>query len=197
THGHCFDGLASAALLSSLISQENKLSRAEYFACGYAYGSPSPTFDGDENALLDFRYESNDSLTYYIDHHPTAFGDTEKKAHFSNYSRDSARCFVWDPTATSCAGLIARMAAVRKGVDLREKYANLIDWAEKIDGAAFLTVEEATDRTEPVMRLTSVVERFGDSAFLNKAIPILCEEGLDALVESKVVKDHYRTIAPL
>jgi hypothetical protein len=197
THGHCFDGLASAALLTSWIDQEKDLADVHYFACGYAYGSASPTLDGDENALLDFRYESGESLTYYIDHHPTAFSSAEQKSHFSDFSQKKGRCFIWDPTATSCAGLIANIARVRAGIDLRTKYADLIDWAERIDGAAFTTVEEATDRSEPVMRLVSVVERFGDTAFLNKAVPVLRSEGLSALAESKLVKGHYRTIAPL
>src|SRR5690606_36622295 len=163
----------------------------------YAYGSQAPVLDGDENALLDFRYENGDSLSYYIDHHPTAFAEGWQKEQFSTLARDSARRFFWDPTATSCAGLIAKEAPERWGLDPREKHGDLIAWADRIDGAAFSTVEQATDRSEPVMRLTSVVARFGDSEFLNKAVPILHGEGCSALVESKMVKEHYRTIAPL
>jgi hypothetical protein len=45
------------------------------------------------------------------------------------------------------------------------------------------------------MRLTSVVERYGDSSFLSEAVPILRTEGLTALTEARFIKDHYRTMA--
>jgi hypothetical protein len=77
THGHCFDGLASAALLSDLLEQEQRFSRIDYLACGYGPAAPVPKLDGDQNALLDFRYQAQEELTYYFDHHGTAFVSEE------------------------------------------------------------------------------------------------------------------------
>lgn len=192
THGHCFDGLASAALLTELLERERRFSKIDYLACGYGPAAAAPRLDGDENALLDFRYHALDGLTYYFDHHSTAFIGEGERAHFAK--RADAHRFVWDPDSISCARLIATVARNNWGHEYGPVHRDLLSWADKIDGAGFANAEEATDRSEPVMRLASVVERFGDSNFLAEAVPILRSEGLSALTGAPFIKDHYRTM---
>lgn len=195
THGHCFDGMASAALLSELLEQEGRFSQIDYVACGYGPSAVAPTLNGDQNALLDFRYHPDPGLTYYFDHHKTAFPSDEERAHFDERSEDDSRRFVWDPKSISCAHLVAKVAKERWGHVFSPRHADLLTWADKIDGARFESAEEATDRSHSVMKLASVVERFGDSNFLAQAIPILRTEGLSSLAEARFIKDHYRTIS--
>lgn len=195
THGHCFDGLASAALFARLRLLRDPGSELRFLACGYGPGPRAePVLDGDENALLDYRYHASDSLTYYFDHHKTAFELTGDQAHFEDRRASEPERFVWDPEARSCAGLIYRVAEETWGESLSE-FLDLRDYAERIDAAAFESVEEATDYSDPRLRLVSVVERFGDSEFLTRAIPILLSDGLSGLSSARFIKDAYHGIS--
>lgn len=195
THGHCFDGLASAALFSELFTQLEPRARLKFIACGYGPSAPEPPWGDEENALLDFRYYADERLTFYFDHHETAFRTPAEEEHFrSRQARSTAR-FSWVPDAVSCASVLAHVAEESFGLDLG-KHAELINWANKIDGANFQSAEEASDRTDARLRLVSVVERFSDSEFLDQAVPILRSEGLGGLSGARFVKDAYRRLAP-
>ena len=39
-------------------------------------------FDGDENAIVDFKYSSSPQLTWWFDHHQSAFLKPEDAEHF-------------------------------------------------------------------------------------------------------------------
>ena len=39
-------------------------------------------FDGDENAIVDFKYSSSPKLTWWFDHHQSAFLTPEDAQHF-------------------------------------------------------------------------------------------------------------------
>ena len=39
-------------------------------------------FDGDENAIVDFKYCADDRLTWWFDHHQSAFLSEEDEKHF-------------------------------------------------------------------------------------------------------------------
>jgi hypothetical protein len=195
THGHCFDGLASAALFSEVFERLEGKTNITYLACGYGPGHRTPpTLDGDFNALLDYRYIGSSRLTHYFDHHATAFETPEERASFEAQKLSFPQNFVWDPSAVSCATLIARHAEKTWGLEF-DAHKDLLAWAHKIDGARFESAEEASDREAPVMRLTSVVEKFGSKSFLSEAVPLLRSEGLAALAEAPLVKNHYRSLA--
>jgi hypothetical protein len=177
THGHCFDGLASAVVFTHL---RRALAGADpvsfrYRSCGYGPGMqviPEAWLDGVENAILDFRYTPSPKLTWYFDHHITAFGSAEE--------RDAAVALPqvhYDPTYSSCAKLIADVADARLGVDMGP-LADLVAWADVIDAARFASAEAATARDEPVLQLAAVIEHHGDNKFLKKAAPRLLAEPL-------------------
>ncbi len=195
THGHCFDGLASAALFSELHLRRSPSDKIQFIACGYGPGPRvEPALSGDQNAILDYRYHKHESLTYYFDHHKTAFELPGDQTHFEGRRTSAPERFVWDPTAPSCTGLIWRVSKEFFHEPL-SKFEDLRDYADVIDAAGFQSVEEATDYSDPRLRLVSVVERFGDSEFLNRAVPILRSEGLSALSAVRFVKDAYQSIA--
>ncbi len=196
THGHCFDGLSSAILFSEFLSEVKPGVSFEYIACGYGSTSPpSPRFNGDENALLDYRYIPDPALSFYFDHHPTAFQSEEDRAQFESRRMVSPRQFELDTSFTSCAQLIANHAQEHWNVDLT-RHQTLIDWAQKIDGAQFASAEDATNRSEPILRLAAVVDQFGDSTFLEQAIPIARSNGIESLADAHFVKKRYRALAP-
>src|SRR5690606_12130868 len=131
----------------------------------------------------------------YFDHHPTAFHSDADRAHFESRRADSASHFQVDTASTSCAQLIANVAKKCWDVSLA-RHRSLIDWAEKIDGAQFASAEDATNRVEPILRLAAVEDQFGDSGFLNQAVPIARKDGIEELADTHFVKKRYRSIAP-
>src|SRR5512134_1511130 len=96
THGHCFDGLASAVLFTRLLTRMDGAARQfSYRGCGYGAGQQRPDpklLDGDENAVLDYRFPDRAKLTWYFDHHRTAFASDADRARFDSES-ESGRFF--------------------------------------------------------------------------------------------------------
>ena len=84
-HDHCFDGAASAAFFSRFL--EAKFHPAAHFEfTGLAHKAsqlfePS-LFDGDVNAIVDFKYSTDPRLTWWFDHHQSAFLTPEDAEHF-------------------------------------------------------------------------------------------------------------------
>ena len=204
THGHCFDGLASAALFTRLartLAGEAPLS-FRYKSCGYGPGMqqiPEAWLDGDESAILDFRYTPSKKLTWYFDHHITGFGsETERDAALAGASsdaRDAAtrREVHYDPTYGSCAKLVADVARERFGVDMSQ-VAELVSWADIIDAARFETAEAATDPDEPVLQLAAVIEHHGDGPFLNQYAPRLAEGGVVEIAKTPEIQKLWAPI---
>ena len=79
-HDHCFDGAASAAYFSRFIAGAVHPD-AEFQYTGMAHKASqmfdSALFDGDENAIVDFKYSSDPRLTWWFDHHQSAFLNAE------------------------------------------------------------------------------------------------------------------------
>src|SRR5687767_3388200 len=109
THGHCFDGLASAVLFTRLVrAVVGPNVSFVYRACGYGPGQPraeEKLLDGDENAILDYRFTNTPRLSWYFDHHRTAFGTEADRAAFEGRV-DSGR-FFFDAAYSSCTKLVA------------------------------------------------------------------------------------------
>lgn len=204
THGHCFDGMASAALFVHLMRALRGSNAPEPRYKSFGYGPslsmiPEAMLDGDENAILDFRYTPSPRLSWYFDHHITGFG--------SNIERDAAlagalapdapgdgpRVF-YEPTYTSCTKLIADVARDRFGVDVGP-LGELVRWADIIDSARFPSAEVAVDRTEPVLQLSGVIEHHGDTAFLAGVMPELLDKGLDGLARGPAMQELWKPIA--
>lgn len=195
THGHCFDGLASAALFTRLITTlEEAPVEATYRACGYGVtqrkAKPS-LFDGASNAILDYRYCATPKLDWYFDHHKTAFGSAAERRDFEQRVDDGQ--FFFDDEYSSCTKLIADVGRERFGLSL-EGLEELVRWADRVDSAGFASADEAISRSEPVMRLVTVVEHHGDDRFLTDWVPQLLERPLSEVAADSRIQERY---APL
>lgn len=195
THGHCFDGLASAALFTRLIeqTQAGKVEFA-YRACGYGGGqarADDAMLSGDENAILDYRYHPTEKLGWYFDHHRTAFGSPEDRAHFD--ARAGNGRYFYDAEASSCTKLIARVSKEKFGV-ADPSLDELVGFADRIDAARFDSAAEAVDRSSPIMRLVSVVEHHGDDAFISRLVPELLKRPLSEVAALSEIETRYRPL---
>jgi len=65
--------------------------------------------------------------------------------------------------------------------------AELIEWADIIDGAQFKSPQEAVEMAQPAMKLTMAIESTGDPEFLPRLIPYLVSEPLSRVIEEPFV----------
>src|SRR2546428_2820356 len=148
-HDHCFDGVASAAAFLRFYRDKVKPGLTDVGLRGLAHRAGQlfdpDVFAGEENAVVDFRFSPDPRLTWWFDHHQSAFESASDEAVF--HADRSGRKF-WDPQAKSCTRFLARVVEEKFGWDpspLRE----LIDWAEIIDGALFSTPQMAVKKSAP------------------------------------------------
>src|SRR5882757_3680949 len=116
-HGHCFDGVASAATFTRFYKERiHPEASVEYGGLLHRPGNlfDEAWFDGDENAIVDFKYSPSPLLTWWFDHHQSAFLTPEDEAHF--HAAASTQKFL-DTTSKSCTEFIARTARERFGFD--------------------------------------------------------------------------------
>ena len=157
-HDNCFDGAASAAVFSRFYRERVRPDATfEYQGLQHkpgAEGIDPAVFTGDENAIVDFRYAQSPRLTWWFDHHVSAFQQPGDEAHFR--ADASGRKF-HDGARKSCTKYIADVARERFGFD-PSPLAELIHWGEIIDGALFPSPEMAVALAEPALQLMTVLE---------------------------------------
>jgi hypothetical protein len=188
-HDKCFDGACSAAIFSRFYRERIDPS-AEFAYSGMTHKASQPfeegTFDGDENAIVDFKYSSSPLLTWWFDHHQSAFLKPEDAEHFR---RDHSGKKFYDPTFKSCTKFIATIASERFGFDAAP-IAELIQWGDIIDGAQFASPAEAVGLAEPAMQLALVIEAAPQPNLVKELIPELAVRPLREMVELDMVKKH-------
>ena len=185
-HDKCFDGAASAALFSRFY-RERIRQDVDFVFTGLVHRAGAlfdeTQFDGDENAIVDFKYSTSPKITWWFDHHQSAFLSPEDAAHFEQ--QQSSRKF-YDPDFKSCTKFIAVIAEQRFGFSVRP-VAELVEWADIIDGAQFPDAKSAVAMEQPAMKLTMVIEANQDPAFPRKLIPLLATRPLAEIVAEPFV----------
>jgi hypothetical protein len=145
-------------------------------------------FIGDENAIVDFKYSASPRITWWFDHHLSAFLTPADQKRFLDSQQDgsaSDRHF-YDPNYTSCTSLIADIARTRFGFDTAP-VADLVHWANIVDGALYESPKSAVEMAAPAMKLTLVIESSQDPAFIPRLIPLLTEMSLQEVLEQPFV----------
>jgi hypothetical protein len=168
-HDHCFDGAASAAYFSRFIAGAIHPG-AEFRYTGMAHKASQlfdPTlFDGDENAIVDFKYSSDPRLTWWFDHHQSAFLTPEDAEHFR---RDTSGRKLYDPAFKSCTSFINTVARDRWGFHAPD-LDDLVKWSLIIDGAQYPDARSAVELGSPAMKLTLVIEAAKGSDIVQQVI---------------------------
>ena len=178
-HDKCFDGACSAALFTRF-HHECMAPDASYDYHGLVHRAGAlfdeSEFTGDENAIVDFKYSASPRITWWFDHHQSAFLTPRDREHFLACLRDpvcAARKF-FDPHYTSCTSFLAHIAKMRYGFDTAP-VADLIHWADIVDGARYESPEAAVEMAAPAMKLTLIIEATQDPEFIPRLIPLLTE----------------------
>src|SRR6202035_4159979 len=158
-------------------------------------------FNGDENAIVDFKYSSSPKITWWFDHHQSAFLSPEDAEHFE---QDQGSRKFYDPDFKSCTSFIATVAEQRFGFD-PVPVADLVHWTDIVDGAMYPDAQTAVEMKAPAMKLTLVIESSQDYSFVPRLIPLLATRPLAEILEEPFVtpllppllERHQRSIAVL
>ena len=190
-HDKCFDGACSASLFTRFYRERiSAAAHFDYHGLVHRAGAlfDEAEFSGDENAIVDFKYSTSSRITWWFDHHLSAFLTPEDQQHFLRCQLDpecASRKF-FDPTYTSCTSFLAHIAATRFGFDTAP-VAELIRWADIVDGAQYESPQAAVEMAAPAMKLTLIIESAQDPEFIPRLIPLLTEMPLEQVLEQQFV----------
>jgi hypothetical protein len=154
-HDACFDGTTSAALFAAfyrdIVDRE-----ADVRAVGMIHRDGNPfegvPLDADDHACVDFRFCADPKMTWWFDHHPTAFQPPSLRDVFE---RENRATWIFDPAAASCAGLMTRALAKGWSWTPPPHLIEAVRWADKIDAAQFASAEDAVALAQPAQRLAA------------------------------------------
>jgi hypothetical protein len=180
-HGNCFDGCSSAGVFSRFYREQVAkepvtITYRPLEHKGDAQAFPAGSFTGDENACVDFRYSQDPRLTWWFDHHASAFQLPGDEAHFR---ADATGRKFYDAAAKSCTKFLANTVAAKFGFDTTP-LTELIEWAEVIDGALFPSARMAVELREPALRLMTWIE--------NNKVPAAADWFIESLISKPLAE---------
>lgn len=185
-HDKCFDGASSAALFSRFY-RERIRGDVEFVYSGLLHRAGAlfdeNQFDGDENAIVDFKYSSSPKITWWFDHHESAFLSPADAAHFEH---DESNRKFYDPAFKSCTSFVAMVAEQRFGFD-PHPVAELVHWTDIVDGAMYEDARSAVEMKAPAMKLTMAIEASSDRNFVKTLIPLLAYHPLGEILHQPFV----------
>jgi hypothetical protein len=188
-HDRCFDGAASAAVFYRFFREQIN-SGAQFQFTGMAHQArqlfEDGLFDGDENAIVDFKYSSSPRVTWWFDHHQSAF---LTPADAENFRQDRSGHKFYDPNYKSCTKFLADVTSARFGFDTKP-LAELIYWGDIIDGAQYPTPESAVAIDQPATQLALVIEAAPENGLVPKIIPDLSQLPLSEMVQLPIIARH-------
>src|SRR5205809_328078 len=195
-HGHCFDGVASAATFTGFYQERvHPGSEVQYGGLLHRPGNlfDEAMFDGDENAIVDFKYSPSEKLTWWFDHHQSAFLTLSDEAHFR--ADRSGQKFL-DASRKSCTEFIADVAQTEFGFDAGP-LRDLVHWAHVIDGALYDSAAQCVELKEPALQLLQVIEGESDERFIERIICDLTRRSLGEVATSAEVGARFQPILKL
>lgn len=199
-HDRCFDGACSAALFSSYVKR-HLAPGARIAFTGLFHRAEQlfddDQFDGDVNVIVDFKYSASERVTWWFDHHQSAFLSSEDAEHFR---RDTSGRKFYDPNYRSCTKFIADTLADKFGFP-SEHLADLVHWADIVDGAQHESAQAAISMEQPAMKLNLIFES-AERNVTGEVIPLLEHESFAAVVSRpkydavfrQLYERHLRTI---
>jgi hypothetical protein len=200
-HDHCFDGACSASVFTRF-HRECIGSAQDFSYIGLMHRAGSlfdeSAFVDGENAIVDFKYSASPRVTWWFDHHQSAFLTPDDQRDFLAWQAkaDAAGGVgpgkpvhggkFYDPAYVSCTSLIADVARDKFGFDTKP-LAELIHWADIVDGARYESAQSAVEMAAPAMKLTMVIESSGEG-FVPRVIPLLTQMSLQQVLDQPFIQ---------
>ena len=193
-HDHCFDGFASAAVFSRFFAAKIR-PEAEITYTGLAHRPnqiliEEELFYGDENAILDFKYSPTPRLTWWFDHHQSAFLSASDEQHFLTGTWPTK---FYDPSYKSCTKFIADTIAQKYDFDVGD-LSDLIYWADIIDGAQYEDAKTGVELKAPALRLMLVIEASHDRMVMQRIIQGMQTQPLAEIIADPIVDREFQPL---
>jgi len=200
-HDHCFDGACSASVFTRFHREcFGTAQEFPYFGLMHRAGSlfDESAFVDGENAIVDFKYSASPRVTWWFDHHQSAFLTPADQRDFLSWQEKADEAGgvgrgmpvhggkFYDPAYVSCTSLIVDVARDKFGFDTAP-LAELIHWADIVDGARYESAEAAVGMAAPAMKLTMVIEASGEG-FVPRVIPLLTEMSLQQVLDQPFIQ---------
>lgn len=192
-HDNCFDGVSSAAVFSRFYRGSiDPNAEIEYEGLTHKAGQhiSEDQFGSGENAIVDFKYYASDKLTWWFDHHESAFLSPQDEAHFRS---DKSGHKFHDPSYKSCTKFIAHVTQNVFNCPLPD-LDDLVYWADIIDGAQFPDAKTAVELKEPAMRLMLVIEASHSSELIHYIINEIQHKPLEQVIELPRIKSTFEKL---
>jgi hypothetical protein len=195
-HDHCFDGAASAAFFSRFIADRIHPG-AEFTYTGMSHVAAQSfedsLFDGDENAIVDFKYATNEKLTWWFDHHQSAFLSPSDAEHFRSLKANGnprGKQLYFDPAYRSCTQYIADITREHYGYTPAD-LANLVHWADIVDSARYSSAQEAVGLGSAALKIVLIIEAAKGPDTVQRLIRMMQSMTLDEIVEDSKMRELY------
>jgi len=192
-HDHCFDGAASAAYISRFLKSRLNAG-AEYSYTGLAHRADQlfedSLFDGDVNAIVDFKYATNPNVTWWFDHHQSAFLSSQDAEHFRH---DTSGQKFLDASYKSCTKFISTTVREKFGFSAPD-LDDLVTWADIVDGALYASAQEAVEMQAPAMKLTLVIEGSSGPKLVKEVIQQMQYHTLDEIIAQPAIQAEYNVL---
>lgn len=204
-HDRCFDGVTSAALFAEFF-RSTRDPEAVIDYQGMAHSADDPfegiPFDAETNACVDFRYCSDPRMHWWFDHHQSAFQPASLEDHFAANPSDTK---FYDPKARSCSLFAYRVLTEKLGFALDDPngyWEDLLEWADRIDGAVFDSAREVVELKAPAFQLMTWLRSNRDGAKMSKTIELLGRRSLEEMVQlpwiaeelPALLRAHHRSV---
>ena len=191
-HDKCFDGACSASLFTRFHRECVKTAdKFSYHGLVHRAGAlfDEEAFGSGENAIVDFKYSASPKVTWWFDHHQSAFLTAEDQRNFEAGQADGSERMrkFFNPNYVSCTSLIADITQVNFGFDTAPML-ELIKWADIVDGARYESAKAAVEMAAPAMKLTMVIESSADNSLVPRLIPLLTEMSLQKVLDQDFVQ---------
>jgi len=192
-HDRCFDGVGSAAVFTRFYRQcIDPAARFRYHGLVHRAGQlfDEGLFDEQENVIVDFKYSSSDRLTWWFDHHQSAFLTEADAEHFRH---DHSGKKFYGPDYRSCTKFIVETCQAKFGFAAPE-LNQLVHWADLIDGAQYPDTRTAVEMRDPPTQLTLVIEGTSDPQFSVRLIPRLLSQSFQEIMALPEVRQTFERL---
>jgi len=189
-HDRCFDGVGSAAVFTRFYRQcIDPQAEFRYHGLVHRAGQlfDEGLFDDQENVIVDFKYSSSERLTWWFDHHQSAFLTEADAEHFRH---DQSGKKFYGPDYRSCTKFIVETCQAKFGF-VAPELDELVYWADLIDGALYPDTRTAVEMHEPATQLTLVIEGTSDPQCTVRLIPKLISTPLQEIMDIPEVRQTF------
>jgi len=186
-HFPCFDGVISAVLACEYLERKHGWKTGQIVPVNYSERETWTTRPLDKPAaVVDFLYHPD--ADFWADHHQTTFLTPELEAHARRRGFDN---LLYDASASSCAEVIWR----KSYRFLREpRFREMVEWARRIDGARYNSVEEAVLGDTPALRISFSFLRDSSTEYCRFLVESLRSKSLAEVAASQHVAECYQSV---